>query len=412
MERKFFDVFGKLKDDSKGGFVLENCSIERLSTDRDETVLRVFLKSDTIIPKRAIWKLEDRIRDQYFGSNGTKVKIYESFNLPDTYSAEDLYNSYRDSILEEFYRNSPLLFQILEKSHFHFEDGKLTVTLEDTFLARNNEKEIVRILDKIFCERLGAKIVIDTEFVPPVGHPEQDELKEQAIQKQIDEIWDKAENSSKEDPKETGDKNQGDLPAENPYDRPSDDKSAINGEKPAFEKKAYLTKSKNPDTIYGRDFDDSCIDIRDVSDEMGEVVIHGQVRTTEDRELKNGKILFIITLTDFTDTIRAKLFLSKEQADLIREKITAGSFIKIKGDAKDDSFDHEISISRIRGIMKISDFRVKRMDNAVEKRVELHCHTKMSDMDGVSDVSDIIKQAISWGHKAIAITDHGVVQAF
>ena len=412
MERKFFDVFGKLKDENKGGFVLENCSIERLSTDRDETVLRVFLKSDTIIPKRAIWKLEDRIKDQYFGSKKTQVKIYESFNLPDSYSAEDLYNSYRDSILEEFYRYSPLLFQILEKSSFRFDEGKLIVSLEDTYLARSHEEEIVSILDKIFCERLGAKVIIDTDFVPPVGHPEQDELKEQAIQKQIDEIWDKAENSSKEAPEKTEDKSQENIPAENPYDKPSEEKPAEKGEKPAFEKKVYLTRSKNPDTIYGRDFDDSSIDIKDINGAMGEVVIHGQVRTTEDRELKNGKVLFIITLTDFTDTIRAKLFLSKDQADLIKEKINAGDFIKIKGDASEDSFDHEISIGRIRGIMKINDFRIKRMDNAIEKRVELHCHTKMSDMDGVSDVGDIIKQAIKWGHKAIAITDHGVVQAF
>ena len=276
MERKFFDVFGKLKDENKGGFVLENCSIERLSTDRDETVLRVFLKSDTIIPKRAIWKLEDRIKDQYFGSKKTQVKIYESFNLPDSYSAEDLYNSYRDSILEEFYRYSPLLFQILEKSSFRFDEGKLIVSLEDTYLARSHEEEIVSILDKIFCERLGAKVIIDTDFVPPVGHPEQDELKEQAIQKQIDEIWDKAENSGKETSEKTEDKSQENIPAENPYDKPSDDKPVDKGEKPAFEKKVYLTRSKNPDTIYGRDLDDSSIDIKDINGAMGEVVLDAE----------------------------------------------------------------------------------------------------------------------------------------
>ena len=77
-----------------------------------------------------------------------------------------------------------------------------------------------------------------------------------------------------------------------------------------------------------------------------------------------------------------------------------------------DKFDHELTIGSVYGIMKIPDFTTSRMDHAPEKRVELHCHTKMSDMDGVSDVKDIIKRAMAWGHKALAITDHGAVQAF
>lgn len=408
MERKFFDVFGKLKDEDKGGFVLQNCEIERLSTNKEKSVLKVYLKSDTIIPKRAIWKLEERIKDQYFQGTGTKVRIYESFNLPDTYSAEELYKTYKDSILEEIHKASPVLFQILDRSSFRFEGKKLTVILEDTSTCHRKDSELVAVLDKIFCERLGLDIVIDTEYVAPSEHQDNREQKEEVLHRKIAAIVENAEKAeataeNPEAPEEAP------IPAENPYDKPSDD--AKKPDKP-FEKKVYLTKSKNPDTIYGRDIDEDSIDIRELNAEMGEVVIHGQVRCTEDRELRNGKVLFIITVTDFTDTIRTKLFLQKEQAELIKEKVKAGAFIKIKGDASEDTFDHEISIGRVKGIMQINDFRVKRMDNAVEKRVELHCHTKMSDMDAVSDVTDIIKQAIKWGHKAIAITDHGVVQAF
>ena len=89
-----------------------------------------------------------------------------------------------------------------------------------------------------------------------------------------------------------------------------------------------------------------------------------------------------------------------------------GAFLKIKGVTNIDKFDGELVISSVFGIKKISDFTESRKDNAVEKRVELHCHTKMSDMDGVSEVKDLVKRAHDWGHKAIAITDHGVVQAF
>ena len=89
-----------------------------------------------------------------------------------------------------------------------------------------------------------------------------------------------------------------------------------------------------------------------------------------------------------------------------------GGFVKIKGVTTIDKFDGELTIGSVTGIKKIGDFTVKREDLNPLKRVELHCHTKMSDMDGVSEVKDIVKRAHDWGHPAIAITDHGVAQAF
>ena len=96
----------------------------------------------------------------------------------------------------------------------------------------------------------------------------------------------------------------------------------------------------------------------------------------------------------------------------IKEGVKEGAFLKIKGVTTIDRFDHELTIGSVLGMKKIPSFVTTRMDTSPEKRVELHCHTKMSDMDGVSDVKDIIKRAMEWGHKAIAITDHGDVQAF
>jgi DNA polymerase-3 subunit alpha (Gram-positive type) len=84
----------------------------------------------------------------------------------------------------------------------------------------------------------------------------------------------------------------------------------------------------------------------------------------------------------------------------------------VQGKAVVDSFEHELAILSVTGIRKSTDFRVQRFDNYPEKRVELHCHTKMSDMDGITDAGTLVKRAYEWGHPAIAITDHGVVQAF
>ena len=117
-------------------------------------------------------------------------------------------------------------------------------------------------------------------------------------------------------------------------------------------------------------------------------------------------------VTDFTDTIMVRDVVRNDQLADILQDIKMGAFLKIKGVTTIDKFDGELTIGSVTGIRKIPDFTVTRKDTAPEKRVELHCHTKMSDMDGVSEVKDIVKRAHDWGHKAIAITDHGVVQAF
>mgnify|MGYP003267738710 FL=1 len=152
--------------------------------------------------------------------------------------------------------------------------------------------------------------------------------------------------------------------------------------------------------------------IEQIDTALGEVVISGMIRKVEEREIRNERTIMMFDITDFTDTITVKIFVRNEQLPEMREFIKKKNFIKVKGIAALDRYDQEISIANVSGIRKSYDNREVRNDLALNKRVELHCHTKMSDMDGVSSVSDIMRQAIRWGHKALAITDHGVVQAF
>ena len=107
-----------------------------------------------------------------------------------------------------------------------------------------------------------------------------------------------------------------------------------------------------------------------------------------------------------------KMLTRNDQLPDLLAEIKKGVFLKIKGVTTIDKFDGELTIGSVTGIRKTSDFRVTRKDKYPEKRVELHCHTKMSDMDGVSEAKDLVKRAHDWGHPAIAITDHGVVQGF
>ncbi len=152
--------------------------------------------------------------------------------------------------------------------------------------------------------------------------------------------------------------------------------------------------------------------IEEIIGEMGEVVIRGRVIRADKREIKNERMILMFDVTDYTDTMTVKFFVHNEQASEITNVMKEGAFVKIKGMTMMDRFDHELTIGSLAGIKKIPDFTTSREDRSVRKRVELHCHTKMSDMDGVSEAKDIVKRAYKWGHPAIAITDHGVVQSF
>ena len=145
---------------------------------------------------------------------------------------------------------------------------------------------------------------------------------------------------------------------------------------------------------------------------MGEITIRGKVISMETREIRNEKTIIMFAVTDFTDSIMVKMFVRNDQLADILGDIKNGAFLKLKGVTTVDRFDSELNIQSVVGIKKISDFTESRVDTAPEKRVELHCHTKMSDMDAVTDVTTLLKQAHDWGHPAMAITDHGVVQAF
>ncbi len=173
-----------------------------------------------------------------------------------------------------------------------------------------------------------------------------------------------------------------------------------------------LKQSDNPDVIYGKDFDEEVIPIDEIIGEVGDVTIRGKILKTDSREIRNERTIVMFDITDFTDTISIKLFVKTEFVTELLGSLKPGVFVKLKGMATMDKFDHEITIGSLTGIKKIPNFVTVRSDTAAHKRVELHCHTKMSDFDGVSEAKDIVKRAYGWGHRAIAITDHGVVQGF
>ena len=146
--------------------------------------------------------------------------------------------------------------------------------------------------------------------------------------------------------------------------------------------------------------------------ESGLVSLKGEVIFTEDRTLKSGKTLFSFDLYDGTNTITCKAFLEKENAKKKMKRISGSKGIQIVGNVQMDSFSNELTVMANTIVETEGIKREVRMDNSEVKRVELHMHTKMSQMDGMTAATDLIKRAMKWGMKSIAITDHGVVQAF
>ena len=166
---------------------------------------------------------------------------------------------------------------------------------------------------------------------------------------------------------------------------PSDNKSG-NGNANKSKKSTYYRLPKDPSVVYGRNFEGNVISISDIIGEIGEVVIRGMVRKLETRPIGNEKSLITFVLTDFTDSIKVKLYAKTIQVDEILDSIKEGSFYMLKGIAMADTYERDITIGSVVGIKTIEDFRSKRIDRVPKKRVELHAHTMMSDMDAVVDV--------------------------
>ena len=166
--------------------------------------------------------------------------------------------------------------------------------------------------------------------------------------------------------------------------------------------------------IYGRNMNikSEHVDIVDINVDTDKVCLDGEVVSTDSKEIKNEKVILMFNLYDGTSTITCKAFLEKDKFKKVMKRIEGAKGLKIDGVAKYDNFAKEITVMANTIIETQGRAKIKRMDNAEKKRVELHMHTQMSQMDAITACSDLLKRADSWGWKSIAITDHGVVQSF
>ena len=430
MSKAFREAFPTLKLEEELEGLLDTSEVTKISANHEHTHIRIYLRAKRLIFKKNIWKLEKAITEQIFQNRAIQVKIIESYELSEQYTPKSLIEVYKDSILDELNAYSVLEYNLLRTADMEFpEEDRLILTMDETIIAKTRTDEIIEFLEKVICERCGMNLKIFPQYRKPQESKYRKNSEEQ-IRQEVAGIVARTklvmegksqETEEKEKTVETEEKTK--TIAKTAGNRADTSKNGTNYAKPKqkFEKRGEFRrkfesdngkKSMNPDVIYGRDFEEESMEIEKIDGPIGEVVIRGKILSVDTREIRNEKTIIIFSVTDFTDTIVLKIFARNDDVPELLKEISGGKFVRVKGVATIDKFDSELTIGSIVGIKKCADFTTVRMDTSVEKRVELHCHTKMSDMDGVSDVKDIVKRAMKWGHKAIAITDHGDVQAF
>ena len=418
MEKDFFDVFPSLKLKDNLAELLEMAAVTKVSLNHEKTKLRVYLKSDRWIHKKYILELEEQIERQCFSGLNVAVTVIERFCLSKAHTPENFLEVYRPSMELELRNYNMLEYNLFKQAKISFPSShSLYMLLPDSVIAREKSEILVEYFHKVFCERCGMDLKIDLDYEERAESKYRKNAELQ-IRQEVANVVKNAkskgaetagEAQEKEEEKGTNKKKnteKNENQKKQSIDRNQTEKSGQRGGYSSFR------KDTNPDVLYGRDFDGEAIPLEAITGEMGEVIIRGRVMDVETREIRNEKTILIFPVTDFTDSIVVKMFLRNEQVPEVTEGVKKGAFLKLRGVTTIDRFDSELTIGSVTGIKKIADFTNSRTDTSPQKRVELHCHTKMSDMDGVTDAKALVKRAYEWGHKAIAITDHGVVQSF
>lgn len=473
MEQTLLDTFEGMKMTDRQKNLFADVMVDRIQLYRNKKLMCVNLKSSHIIPYREIRLVRHNL-EAVMGPVGFSVRVDDSYDLSRQYRPEDFWKEYQDSIMEILKEDNILDFNILYRGQTEMNGTMLTISCEDDSMYRARQDKLVTKLKEIFAYKAGFDIDVEInytqassleapsqeyEYVHLVRRPSpkttavSDENRASEAPEHNSEVpWDggaavdgqtKKPDTNRADEeaaaaaaasaamqagqesapqkaaaeKSGGSKSNGKSGAGNGggYGNSGGYGNGGYGGRGSWKKKGGYRGNIDEECFYGRNCEGEHIKIEDIQGEMDEVVIEGMILDVEPKELRSGKILLTFGVTDFTDSISVKIFMQPEQYAELEDsgKIKKNEFVIVKGMPLMDKFSHEIGISSVRGMKPGHDTRVSRMDHYEgRKRVELHAHTQMSEMDSVMDVKAYVKTALKWGHKAIAITDHGVVQSF
>ncbi|GAE87503.1 DNA polymerase III alpha subunit [Acetivibrio straminisolvens JCM 21531] len=373
-DKRLSDLFPEVINNDVDRELFSAARIHNINVYKKSRKLEIFIVSDTLIPAKTLDDVEQSFK-RMFGLEQVHLRV--SFNI--ALSIEEVLDKYWDSILYMTKKNIALCRGILSGCKWKIEDKKLCIYLKTKGTEILKCKNCDTLIENIIKECFGLQIRV--------------EFKDSEINEdKINEYIEFKENEEAKVVTDTVIKN-----IAKPVKTSGDSK-----------KSAPLDSGDKSEVILGKNFNDSVMNMSEVTQDSGRIAVKGEIIRTETRELKSGKLLYIFDVTDLTSSLTVKIFLDKDKSGSVMERIKEKANVKIRGEQY-DKFSRELTVLAS-DIVEVSV--QTRNDNAGEKRVELHLHTQMSAMDGVTSVKDLIKRAAQWGHKAIAVTDHGVVQAY
>ena len=365
MDSKLEEILNRINYNKDYFSEFEDGRVEKVNASKEKIDIVIHNKSN--LSCEAYNELERSFKDFF---NISEINLYL---IVDKIDLQKLLSEYKNII--QILGKEKAMLEIFEEN-LVIDNDKYFIKAAHEFENSILEKYLPRIQD--YLEKRG----FDIELSIAISEEERDIIKQQIDNELKIEV--KPIETKKEEQKE-------------------------NSFKPKYEKKEV-----NEDTIKGRVIRDNSVSIKSIIGEEESVTIEGVVFGTEEFEpaSKAFKIL-TIKLTDYTDSIYCKVFSrDEEEFSSLKKACKSGNWLKVRGSTKIDKYSGGEVVLNIRDINSIESKEVKVKDDYEEKRVELHAHTQMSQMDGISDAKSLIKLARSFGHKAVAITDHDGCQSF
>lgn len=375
--KKFPLVFDKVSLSAPLQEVFRETTVLSLTIHRKEREIVTEIAADAVIPPLYWEKLRKEMMQQLPGVK--EVHIFPKYQLMDK-EPKAVLADFWDTIRSHVAAQSKVCSGVISDADWDYQDGKMQIFVKHNMAYYLSQKKLDDAVAKLVQEETG--LAMSVQFKNVQSSEEDRARMEQEQRTKTEELLQQIASATQ-----------------------AAEQAKVSAEVGA------VSEAVSRGILFGKEFTGTPVKIVDTKIPGESVIVEGNIFNIEPREIKGEKYIVSFDITDKSDSTTVKFFVKRSVFDNeLKDKIKKDAYLRVQGEVQFDKYAKEINIMA-KAIMT-AQAPPPRMDTAEEKRVELHLHTQMSSMDGVTPVKTYIKRAIEWGHKAIAITDHGVVQAF